>query len=299
MRTTLAGRSGLAGLTRALLLALALGACGGGDENGGGGSAAGDSTGAAAPSAHAMQASTAAADTCTTPPPAFSAALLHGKPWSELIDSLKAAAVRFPEIPGNDSILAVKLCNAPGCTPVRMAIRASNFTPCLKAGDLTGSRPRIMGEYVLQEPFDPPAGSGWNPIPKDSSVFVFAHASGAPATMVYAHDGKTMMGPATGWQFWYCQDGDSAAHKLPQAQWKARDTTASGSTPPATPPKGGAAQAAAEDDTGSYGWMACASGCCQFYTPPPSEILELPDAAAEKAVDVIRRVPRPYWCQQR
>lgn len=298
MRTSLAGRSGLAGFTRVLLLALALGACGGGSEDGGGDSAASDSASAAAGAAHATQAGTVAADTCTTPPPAFSADLLHGKPWSELIDSLKAAAVQFPDVPGNDSILAVRLCNVPGCAPVRMAIRASNFTPCLQPGDLAGSSPRILGEYVLQEPFNPPAGSGWNPIPKDSSVFVFAHASGAPATMVYAHNGKTRMGPANGWQFWYCLDGDSAAHKLPQAQWKPRGTPPSGSTPPASPPTGGAAQVAEDEDTGSYGWMACASGCCQFYTPPPNETLELPDAAAEKAVDVTRRVPRPYWCQQ-
>jgi hypothetical protein len=292
MRTSLAGRSGLAGLTRALLLALALGACGGGDTDGGGGATTGDTA------ASVAQASVAAADTCTTPPPAFSVALLNGRPWSELIDSLNAAGVQFPDTTGNDSILAVKLCKSPGCTPVRMAIRSSSFTPCLKPGDLTGSRPRIMGEYVLQEPFNPPAGSGWHPIPQDSSVFVFVHASGAPATMVYAHNGQTRMGPAGGWQFWYCQDGDSAAHKIPQAQWRPRGTPPSGSTGPANPPKGGAGQVEEEEDTGSYGWMACASGCCQFYTPPPNE-LQLPDEASEVAAEVTIRVPPPFWCRQR
>jgi hypothetical protein len=64
MPTSLAGRSGPAGLACRLLLALALCACGGGGDDAAK-AAGGDTTGTAAP---ASQTSLAAADTCTGPP---------------------------------------------------------------------------------------------------------------------------------------------------------------------------------------------------------------------------------------
>ena len=241
----------------------------------------------------------AAADTCTTPPPAFSVALLNGRPWSELIDSLNAAGVQFPDIAGNDSILAVRLCKGPGCTPVKMAIRSSNFTPCLKAEDLTGSRPRILGEYVLQEPFNPPTGSGWNPIPKDSSVFVFAHASGAPATMVYAHNGQTTMGPAAALAVLVLPGRRQRRTQAPPGAVEAARHPAprqhvTGQSPEAWRRAGG---------RGRGHRLLRVDGVRQRLLPvlyAPAQRDPLASGRGQRgATEVTLRVPRPYWCQQR
>lgn len=290
MRTSLAKRSGLAGLARALLLALALGACGGSDEDGGEG-AAGSS--AADQAAATAAADTAAADTCTGPPPAFAQNVLNGS-WTGLRDSLAAHGVTFPDIAGNDDTTTVKLCRT--CTSVPVEIRSSNLTPCLSPGDLNGAGQRIVGLMIVQDTF--PAQHGWDTLLPGDSLFAFTSSTGGLATLVYEQGGGGKPAPATAWRFWYCQDGHSGPG-TPRAQWRSRSA-------PADPNPGKGNDRQEEDGGGSYGWMACASGCCQFYTPPPnSETLTTPPQASPNAPDTVGQGQnqgvslKPSWCRTR
>jgi hypothetical protein len=285
MRTSLAGRPGAAGLACRLLLALALAACGGGDDAGEGARA--DS---AAVDPGAAVTAAAAADTCTGPPPAYAQPVLTG-PWAGLLAALAADGVTFPDITGNDDTTAVKLCRNCGTVPVE--IRASNKTPCLRPEDLNGQAQRITGMFIVLETF--PAQQGWDTLQAGDSVFVFARGNG-PATLVYDHGGSGKTAPSTAWQFWYCRDGHTGG-RTPQAQWRPRGT------PPTTGPGKGKGEVGEGDGGGSYGWMACASGCCQFYTPPPNELMQTtPPQANANAPDTVGGGPsygRPYWCPAR
>jgi hypothetical protein len=270
--------------TRTLLLALALCACGGGGDDGGSGRAA-DS---AQPGTRTAAVQTTAEGGCTTPPPTYPVTLLNGDPWGDLLQALADSGVTFPDTTGNSDTLAVKLC--PRCAEVRMAIRSSNRTPCLSRGDLAGSEPRIVGKYLLLENF---AGApGWAPIPKDSSIFAFAQSPSGPAIMVYEYQGKTTGAPATAWQFWFCPHGGST-DKAPLARWRSRFDS---SHVPAPRPR---RNDEGEDPGGNYGWMTCASGCCQFYTPPPNPIIEFPDDAAGNSgsTGVGTLAGGPTWCR--
>jgi hypothetical protein len=291
MRTSLAGRSGLAGLGSRLLLALALCACGGSGSGGGEKAATSADSAAAAPT---VAAATAATDTCTGPPPAFSQAVLNG-PWQALIDSLAAHAVSFPDVGGNDDTTTVKLC--PSCDAIPVEIRASNLTPCLAPSDLSGAGRRITGLFIVLAPF--PAQHGWDALSPGDSLLAFTNSVNGPATLVYDQNGSGKPSPSRAWMFYYCQDGH-VSPKTPQARWRPRI--------PATPrpPTGGDHGDDADDDGdgGTYGWMACASGCCQFYTPPPNPIITqtTPDNASPKAPDTVGPGrnqglgAKPSWC---
>jgi hypothetical protein len=287
MRTSLAGRSGLARLASPLLLALALCACGG--ERGGeaGGAAAPDTAAAASAAATTV----ADADTCTGPPPAFSQAVLNG-PWQALLDSLAAHSVSFPDVGGNDDTATVKLC--PKCDAVPVEIRSSNLTPCLAPSDLKGAGRRITGLFIVLAAF--PAQHGWDALQPGDSLLAFTHAVSGPATLVYNQGGSGKPSPSLAWMFWYCQDGHTA--KTPQARWRPRIPP----TPPTATDHGDDGDN--DGDGGSYGWMACASGCCQFYTPPPNPITtETPGQANENAPDTVGQGQnqghnvKPSWCK--
>jgi hypothetical protein len=292
MRTPLAGRSGLAGPGCRLLIALALAACGASDDGGGGAKApADDSAGGAAT---ARQASLAAADTCTGPPPAFMQPVLNG-PWQGLLDSLAAHGVSFPDAPGNDDTATVKLCRT--CTTVAVEIRSSNLTPCLSPGDLSGPGQRILGLLIVQDTF--PAQHGWDTLLPGDSVFAFTNSTGGLATLVYDQGGSGKPAPATAWRFWYCQDGHSNP-KTARAQWRPR----SGTDDP-NPGKGNDGDGDEGGGGGTYGWMACASGCCQFYTPPPNQEMDqtTPPQANPHAPDTVGQgnnqgmSQKPSWCK--
>ncbi|MBW3570192.1 MAG: hypothetical protein KY467_03725 [Gemmatimonadetes bacterium] len=275
MRTSLALRSGPAGPAR-LLLALALCACGGAEDEA-------DASGAA--DARALATTAAAADTCTGPPPAVSMPVLNG-PWQGLLDSLKAGGVTFPDVAGNVDTTTVKLCR--DCTAVRVEIRSTNLTPCLAPGDLTGQQ-RIVGMFVVLDTF--PAHKGWDTLLPGDTLFAFANSTGGPAMLVYEQGGSGKASPSRAWMFWYCQDGHTNP-RTPQAQWRPRGPTA------AAPAAGKQAEA---EDAGTYGWMACISGCCQFYTPPGDGQIELPKQANPNAPDTVgpgrnQRQPPP-WCR--
>jgi hypothetical protein len=284
MRTSLAGRSGLAGLARALLLALALGACGEGEEKGEKGKAP------AADAAITAAADTAAAaDTCTGPPPAFPRSVLTGS-WDALQDSLSAHGVTFPDIPGNVSTDSVPLCN--GCSAVKVEIRSTNLTPCLTPANMKESHPHIVGMLTLKDTF--PAQRGWSDtLYPGTTLLLFARIAAGPATLVYEDSaGNGKAAPATAWMFYYCRDAHSRS-KVPRAQWRPRN--GSDSIPGAGK---GPEEMEEGEDGGSYGWMACASGCCQFYTPPPNPItsgeVELPDQAVGPGGNPGSQ--RPSWC---
>lgn len=275
MRTSLAATRRLAGRGWHLLLALVLCACGGAE----GEAVQSD----AAPEARAL-AATAAADSCTGPPPAYAPPVLTG-PWQGLLDSLAADGVAFPDVAGNADTTSVKLCRT--CSSVRVEIRSSNMTPCLAPGDLTG-QPRITGMFVVLDTF--PAQQGWETIPAGDSIFAFTGTTGGPATLVYEHGGSGKASPSNSWMFWYCQDGHVNG-TAPRAEWKPRDGAQAGTA------------TATAADGGTYGWMACISGCCEFYTPG-AELIETPDVADPNAPDTVgpgrnqgSGSQRPSWCR--
>jgi hypothetical protein len=268
------------------VLALALAACGGGGDAGAGGESAPSADAAAARATTAA----AATDTCTGPPPGYALPVLTG-PWTTLLDSLAADSVTFPDVTGNDDTASVKLCR--NCSKVNVEIRSSNLTPCLRPEDLQGPLRRIAGIFIIQDTF--PSQNGWDTLLPGDSVFVFANTNG-PATLVYNQDGTGKTAPSTAWQFWYCRDGHQNG-KTPQAQWRPRGT------PPTTGPGKGRDEEGGGGG-GSYGWMTCASGCCQFYTPPPNPIIVTPGQANPRAPDTVGpgrnqgAAPgqRPTWC---
>ncbi|HEX6370294.1 MAG TPA: hypothetical protein VF006_15345 [Longimicrobium sp.] len=280
MPTSLAGRSGAARLGSRLLLALALCACGGdtpGEDGGAGAARPADST--------AASTAAAATDTCTGPPPAFAMSVLNG-PWQGMLDSLNAHGVSFPDTAGNDTTATVKLCQH--CDSVRVEIRSSNLTPCLKPTDLQGEGRRITGLFIVHDTF--PAQRGWDTLYPGDTLFAFANAIAGPATLVYNQNGSGNPSPSTAWMFWYCQDGHSGG-KTAQAKWRPR-------RPRAVP--GNGKQQEEDDGGGTYGWMACASGCCQFYTPPPNAEMgqTTPPQANPSAPDSLG-TKRPTWCNAR
>lgn len=270
MRTSLAGRPGPARLGSRLLLALALCACGEAGEEGEGEALQAEEAVQTAPEG----VSTASTASCTNPPPGYALSVLTGE-WQTLLDSLAADSVTFPEVAGNDTTALVALCR--NCPPVRVELRSSNFTPCLGPADLGSEQRRIVGMFILHDTF--PAQPGWQTIPAGDTIFAFANTIGGPATMVYRDSSRSVTAPSKAWRFWYCQDGHSAT--APQAQWRPRTAANTGT------------RATTEDDGGTYGWMACISGCCQFYTPPPEEI-ELPEKANPKAGEAVQN--KPSWC---
>ena len=287
MRTSLAGCSGPAGLTRVLLLALALGACGGGGETGEkGGTPEADR-------AATLTAATdsAAADTCTGPPPAFPRSVLTGS-WQALQDSLSAHGVTFPDDSLNVSTARVPLCH--GCDSVTVQIRSTNLTPCLTPANMKESHPHIVGSFTLMEAF--PRQNGWDSLPAGTTLLAFARIAAGPATLVYRDSvGNGKASPATAWMFYYCRDSHPRS-KIPRARWRPRtggDSTALADDADDVDDD----DDVGEEEGGSYGWMACASGCCQFYTPPPNPITGDLELAAQTVSP--RENPgsqRPSWC---
>ncbi|HEU4885171.1 MAG TPA: hypothetical protein VFT45_23115 [Longimicrobium sp.] len=279
---------------RRLLLALALCACGGGGD-------ADDASPARTADATAS-AARAAGEDCPTPP-AVDPARFKG-PWDVLsrylVDSL---GLTFPnQVLPDSNTQKVQLCE--NCEMVEMTILPEATTYCTQRDSLNGGQ-RILGILVLRSAFTPSDSSEWkDPIQANDSIFMFASTPNGPATMVYRNDqGQAVVAPDSSWMFYYCPD----VHRgnRPEAKWRPRNvpvsTTAGG--PPAG--KGKDEDDEENDGGGTYGWMACASGCCQFYTPPPNPIMtETPGQANEHAPDTVGRGRNraaepgktPSWC---
>ncbi len=270
----------------ALLLALALAACGRSD--GGDPAARRDSAQVDPASPHIA----AADSTCTTPPPIPPDSVLRG-PWERLTRWIAENNVTFPDDPANIAVDTVPLC--PTCTAVGVRLQSGNNTPCITPQN--SAERRIAGKMVLLETF--PAQHQFETIPAGETIYMFSRGTpGAahPATLVYRHNGQVKHAPAGSWRFYYCNDGHR--HTRPQAQWRLENLTASQSGQDKS--KGKGPDDDGEGPGGTYGWMACANGCCQFYTPPG--MLTTPDQANPNAPDTvppIGRLPPPAWCPSR
>lgn len=256
------------GAARALgcgLIAMALSGCGGGDQGGGDGASRTEALAAAG---------TAQADSCA-PPPAAHDSLFQGA-WHRLSGWVAGAGVTFPDEPGNSEMRRVQLCDS--CAAARVVIRSGSATHCLKEGQLNGE-PRIAGLYILQE--DYPAQRGFGPFRRNDSILVFASTQDAPARLAFRRGDAVAVAPDGSWRFHYCDD----AHEFrnPRAGW--RDPKSGKPLPPST----GEGELGEPSGGGSYGWMACANGCCQFYTPPPGETIETPAQADTHAPNVVGR----------
>lgn len=192
---------------------------------------------------------------CDGPPPTYTNEVLTGA-WSALRAALAGDGVTFPESEGNVAVDTVALCI--GCKVTRVKLQSSNFTPCLQPGHLGGT-PRILGQMVLLDSF--PAQKGFPAIPRNDTIFTFAHAPSGPALLIYRNGTQAARAFSPLWNFHYCDDPHTPVAG-PEAQWR---TTASTTQ---------------NDPGGTYGWMACASGCCQYYIKPPAT---LPEEAVEHA----------------
>jgi hypothetical protein len=266
------------------LLALTLAACPSGD--GGDPAARRDSAQADPASPHIA----AADSTCTTPPPIPPDSVLRG-PWERLTSWIAENNVTFPDDSANVAVDTVPLC--PNCTAVGVRLQSGNSTPCITPQN--SAERRIAGKMVLLDTF--PAQSQFETIPAGETIYMFSRGTpGAshPATLVYRHNGQVTHAPVGSWRFNYCDDGHT--HRRPQAQWRQENPTTS-------QPGQGKGKGPDDDEDGpggTYGWMACANGCCQFYTPPG--MVMTPEQASPNAPDTVppvKGLPPPAWCTRR
>ncbi|HYR08653.1 MAG TPA: hypothetical protein VEQ60_12815 [Longimicrobium sp.] len=261
--------------TRTLLLALALCACGRGND-------AADRP----PAETTASATQAAGPAPCTPPPVVDPERFKGS-WDALskflVDSLRVS-FRNDATPDSSTAL-VKMCR--NCELVSLTIIPTTTTFCTPPDSLHAGQARLMGLVVLRSAFTPSDTSKWrDPIPANDSIFMFAGSTDGPATMVYKKDEQAVVAPDSSWLFFYCPDGHSG--NRPEAKWRSRGKNGQGSN----------------EDGNNYGWMTCASGCCQFYTPPPNSLIATPAQASPNAPDAVGRgrnqgaAPgqRPTWC---
>lgn len=267
MRDPQQRRRGWPGRALPLLLALALAACGGGDD-GGGEAAATDS---AQLSASQGKGPAGGGSPDCAPPPIAPDSVLSGS-WSRLLTWLGNEGVTFPDSEGNVAAGAASLFV--NTAPIQLRLQSTAQTYCLTPSQ--ASERRIAGMMVLLQDF-PGAGS-LPPMSAGDSIFLFSRGNPGvqqPATLVYRQDTTVAQFPgAAMWRFIYCQDGHT--NTRPEAQFRTNPDTLvvqAARTAPAARARLIAltAPAAAQGPGGgTYSWLACANGCCQFYTPPPT-----------------------------
>ena len=250
MRTPITPTSGRFGPR--LLLALALCACGGGDDP--------EKRTVPRDSGGAIAARDTASASCTPPPTVDTA--IFSRTWAELTNHLKERGARFPLTPLNSATRTVRLCDS--CAVATLTIHADEATHCTTPEQMNGET-RVMAIFVLASDFPGDRQHGWGPIAKGDSIFAFASDTFGAATLAYRDSvGRVARAPDPYWAFYYCKDDHIPAGDT-LAQWRHR-----GPAPGIQRERGKGKGDEVEDD-GSYGWMACASGCCQFYTPPPNQ----------------------------
>lgn len=249
-----------AGRAGSLLLVLALAAC-----DGGGG---GDSLQVQDTTVRTARAPDAAPK--CPPPPAIDAAFLADSSWAALDRWRTRHQVNF--VGGSASATArVPLeANKPA---VPVTISPERRTHCLSADSLNGTT-RLAGSFVVHS-----AVTLWGqPLDSAAVILVFARDTTGPAVLAFASGDSIATAPATAWNFKFCRDG----HPNPQSrgEWRRRSDnqalaqsgaggqTGGGQPGGGQPGPGGPGGPKDDDDPGTYGWMACANGCCQFYIPP-------------------------------
>lgn len=287
MGTSSAAPPAAARRPRALLIALALCACGGGDP---------ERRADSGDPATNVAVQDSAAPSCTSPP-TVDTTYFH-RTWAELGSYLRERGATFPLTQLNSSTRVVRLCDS--CEVANLTIHADTATRCTMPEHLAGET-RVMGIFVLASDFKGDPEHGWGPIARGDSIYAFASDTFGTATLAYrGSDGRVARAPDGQWAFYYCKDDHIPAGDT-LAQWRNRRPL----TTARLERDKGKAKGREEEDDGSYGWMACASGCCQFYTPPPEETIELPDEASETAKDAVDKdgdagegpTPfRPAWC---
>ncbi|HEX2203375.1 MAG TPA: hypothetical protein VHG91_08755, partial [Longimicrobium sp.] len=206
---------------------------------------------------------------------------VSGLPWSTVQAYL--GGVSFAEDSADTG--NVKVCEE--CNAFRARVVSEKRSYCLKESDLQGSL-RLVGMMVALEPPVGKQPSGFGPQNKGDALYLFAR--GTQAYVMYqarslpnqpAGDTSVVV-PA--WSFHFCADGGHGNRSKAAARW-IPDTV--------TEITGDAAQVKGKDDDVvgggggqlSYGWMACANGCCQFYGPPPQQDLETIDPQPSKGND--------------
>jgi hypothetical protein len=231
-----AGRG--ARLTRLLLLGLAVAACGDAGETGD--AAAGDS--AQARAAGAGSADRGAGPQCP-PSPAIDTTFFTDSTWSSFLGWIGQNRVRFTG-PGARRNVPLE----PEGTPVSMTIQSEQRTHCTRRDDVRGQT-RIAGIFRVESG----ASAFGHTFAAGDTIFVFSHDTIGRPVLAFRNGTRVGTAPATAnWRFRFCHDGHP--HASAAADWRQFDR------PPNGPP--------GEEDPGTYGWMACASGCCQFYIPP-------------------------------
>lgn len=219
-----------------LLLGLAVAACGGGS----GDTAAGDS--AQARPAHAVAADRRDGSGPQCPaPPAIDTTFFTDSTWTSFAGWLGGHRVRFT---GRGARQSVPL--EQGGTPVSLTIQSEQRTHCMRRDSVQG-KTRIAGIYRVESA----ATAFGHTFKAGDTIYVFSHDTLGQPVLAFKNGDRVGTAPATaGWRFRFCHDGHP--HPDPAAEWRSFD-------PPGPPDN---------EDPGTYGWMACASGCCQFYIPP-------------------------------
>jgi hypothetical protein len=241
-------RTGRAG---GLLLLLALAACGG--------DAADDSADSPPPPADSTVRAVAAhlpADSCAPSPGVDPALLASGASWAALEQWSGAAGVAFDTALTDSSSAPVQLCDT--CTAVTLQIVSERRTYC-NGGNSFADSTRIVGVWRVQGGTVAPPGWGKSFAAGDS-ILVFARDT--LAILAYRMpDGTVRQAPGNAWNFRFCADGET--HGRAQSRWRRQGR-------PRVDPNPDKGKDDVDDDEGpgTYGWMACANGCCQFYIPP-------------------------------
>lgn len=238
---------------RRLLLLLALAACrhDGGDKAPNASDASGEPRQTVADKGRGGEAA-------CEPSPAVDPRLLDSTTaWADFERQLHSVDVRFVNTQDDSTITRVALCDS-GCDSVTLQIVSERRTDCNTVGNFDSTR--IVGLWrVLEGTVTPP---GWGrTFNKGDSIFLFARDTFSSASVVYQVGDRVHRAPPHAWNFRYCQEAHVGTG--PQGRWRTRELTLQRQRRD-TLPGGG-------DPPGTYGWMSCASGCCQFYIPPTNE----------------------------
>ena len=142
---------------------------------------------------------------------------------------------------------AVKPCAA--CAAVDVTIAAESRTLNLPA-DAFPEGMRVMGRLVRHDRTVAPA-LGFPADAAGDTAYLMVTSPTTAVAMYRNTEGRIAF--SAPWRFRPNADGHQWTE--PIARWR----------------QGGAAQSSASPGPGggTYGWLACANGCCQFYTPPP------------------------------
>lgn len=220
--------------------------------------------------------------TCQTP--ALALTPRGGQSWGELIAAMNTHGVTFPATPENTAAAPVKLC--PTCDTVTLELRSTNRTCGTDTASVRQS-PRLLAMMIPKR--NVAAQAEWPAFSVGDTILMFSQGMGGDALVAYRQDSTVALAPRGSWRFWYCADGHTPTG--PRTEWKPRN-----------PAAGTAAQTT---DGGTYGWMACISGCCEFYTPG-EEVIETPEVADPNAPDTVgagrnqgQTGGRPPWCPAR